>query len=289
MRIAYLGDIVGAAGTRAACWAAGHLKGELGVDVVIANAENAAAGSGLTPELYRKLKAAGVDGLTLGDHALKKRQVQHVLETEQDIIRPANWPSGCWGRGSMVLEPKGVDVSPLPGAGVHVLVVMGRLFMNGPQADDPFACVDRWLERLPERACAIVEVHAEATSEKVALGWHANASGKVAAVVGTHTHVPTADARVLPSPGSAGTDPSIPGVPNPFPGGTAYVTDLGMTGPADSVLGRRVDRVLRFMRTATPAAFDVAEGRPTAQGVLIEIDDRTGLARGIERWDAVLP
>ncbi|MEM8495435.1 MAG: YmdB family metallophosphoesterase, partial [Planctomycetota bacterium] len=143
-----------------------------------------------------------------------------------------------------------------------------------------------YLEGVPDGACVIVEIHAEATSEKVALGWYANATGRVAAVVGTHTHVPTADARVLPKPG---TDVSLPGSPNPFPGGTAYVTDLGMTGPDDSVLGRRVDRVLTFMTTVTPAPFDVAEGRPAAHGVLIDVDERTGRASGIERFDLVMP
>ncbi|MEM1446516.1 MAG: TIGR00282 family metallophosphoesterase [Planctomycetota bacterium] len=279
MRIAYLGDIVGAAGMRAACWAAGHLRERHGADVVVANAENASAGTGLTPELYKKLKAAGVDGMTLGDHALKKRQIQATLESADDLIRPMNWPARCWGRGAMVVQREGLPE-------VHVLMLMGRLFMNGPQADDPFACLDRYLERVPDGACVVVEIHAEATSEKVALGWYANATGKVAAVVGSHTHVPTADARVLPKPG---TDVSLPGSPNPFPGGTAYVTDLGMTGPDDSVLGRRVDRVLTFMTTATPAAFDVAEGRPAAHGVLIDIDERTGKAGVIERFDEPMP
>lgn len=284
MRIGYLGDIVGAAGMRTACWAAGHLREAHGVDVVIANAENAAAGSGLTPELYKKLKAAGIDGMTLGDHALKKRQIKATLETSGDLIRSANWPARCWGRGSMVVSRDGLP--DLPGGGVHVLMLMGRLFMNGPQADDPFAALDRYLERVPDGSCVIVEVHAEATSEKVALGWYASGTGKVAAVLGSHTHVPTADARVLPKPG---TDESLPGQLNPFPGGTAYVTDLGMTGPDDSVLGRRVDRVLTYMTTATPAPFDCAEGRPTAHGVLIEIHDRTGLALGIERLALALP
>ncbi|MEM1097413.1 MAG: TIGR00282 family metallophosphoesterase [Planctomycetota bacterium] len=279
MRIAYLGDIVGAAGMRAACWATGHLREAHGADVVLANAENAAAGTGLTPELYRKLKAAGIDGMTLGDHALKKRQIQATLESAGDLIRPMNWPARCWGRGSMVVEREA-------GSDVRVVMLMGRLFMNGPQADDPFAALDRYLEGVPDGACVIVEIHAEATSEKVALGWYANATGRVAAVVGTHTHVPTADARVLPKPG---TDVSLPGSPNPFPGGTAYVTDLGMTGPDDSVLGRRVDRVLTFMTTATPAPFDVAEGRPAAHGVLIDVDERTGRASEIERFDLAMP
>ncbi len=290
MRIAYLGDIVGAPGRLAATQAVPVLRREHGVDVVIANAENCAAGSGLTPDQYRKLKDAGFDGLTLGDHALKKQQIRHTLETAPDLIRSINWPTSCWGKGAMVIESNGqADVTKtqgqLPG-GVHVVMVMGRLFMNGPQADDPFAAVDRYLEsikRVTPRPVVIVEIHAEATSEKVAMGWHLN--GRVAAVLGSHTHVPTADARILPKPGAPGTDSSIPGSPNPFPGGTAYCTDLGMTGPDDSVLGRRVDRVLKFMTTATPAPFDVADASPAAHGVILDIHDTSGLATGIERFD----
>ncbi len=260
------------------------MREQHGVDLVVANAENCASGSGLTAEQYRKLKDAGVDGMTLGDHALKKQQIRHTLETAPDLIRAINWPAACWGKGAMVLERKTEEGTPLPT--VHVVMVMGRLFMNGPQADDPFVAVDRYLDSIRDlmpRPVVIVEAHAEATSEKVALGWHLN--GRVAAVLGTHTHVPTADARLLPKPGSPDADASIPGSPNPFPGGTAYCTDLGMTGPDDSVLGRRVDRVLRYMTTATPAPFDVAEGRPAAHGVILDIDERSGLATAIERFD----
>ncbi len=293
MRIGYLGDIVGHPGRLAAAHAVKVMREERGVEVVIANAENAANGSGLTPELYKKFKDAGIDGMTLGDHAFKKQQIKHTLETAGDLVRAINWPRGCWGKGAMVVGP-GADEGVTPGnqkrPGVHVVMVMGRLFMNAQQADDPFAAVDRYLESIAQvnpQPIVIVEVHAEATSEKVALGWHLN--GRVAAVLGTHTHVPTADARVLPKPGAAGTDASIPGSPNPFPGGTAYCTDLGMTGPDDSVLGRRVDRVLKYMTTATPAPFDVAEGRPAAHGVILDIDERSGLSTAVERFDLPLP
>lgn len=289
MRIAYLGDIVGHSGKKAAAAAVPVLREQHGVEFVIANAENAAAGSGLTPELYRKFKDAGIDAMTLGDHALKKQQIKHTLETAGDVIRAINWPTACWGKGAMVIETgPGADGNPRPA--IHVVMLMGRLFMNGPQADDPFAAADRYLESIKHvtpRPVVLFEVHAEATSEKIAMGWHLN--GRAAAVVGTHTHVPTADARILPKPGAPGTDASIPGSPNPFPGGTAYCTDLGMTGPDDSVLGRRVDRVLKHMTTATPAPFDVADGRPAAHGVILDIDERSGLATAIQRFDWVLP
>mgnify|MGYP006273353531 CR=1 FL=1 len=279
MRIAFFGDVVGAPGMRALAHAAPILREHYGVTALLANAENAANGTGLTPELYAKLKAAGVDGITLGDHAFKKGQIVPTLGREAGLIRPVNLPAGAHGRGAMTLEigPPG-DTHRLA-----VVTVMGRLFMNQLPVDEPFAAIDRALAALGEgETSVIVEVHAEATSEKIALGWHLN--GRVAAVLGSHTHVPTADARVLPAPGS---DPSIPGEPRLGLGdaGTAYVTDLGMTGPKDSVLGRRADRVVRHMSTSTHAAFDVAEGRPAAMGVILDLDPRKRLCTAIERFE----
>ncbi len=290
MRIGYLGDIVGTPGRVAASHAAAVLRREHRCDLLIANAENCAQGSGLTPEQHAKLTtttpaSAGFDGLTLGDHAFRKQQLKHTLDTAGNLIRPLNLPANTWGQGAMVLQPDTTKPA------VHVVMLMGRLFMTGPQADDPYAALDAYLITLRNqspRPIVLVEIHAEATSEKVAMGWHAN--GRVAAVVGSHTHVPTADARVLPMPH---TDPSLPTHPDTrhaSPGqGTAYLTDLGMTGPIDSVLGRRADRVVKYMTTATPAAFDVAEGRPTAVGVLIDIDDHSALATAITRVEIALP
>lgn len=282
MRIAYLGDIVGTPGRQALTQQVATLRQQHGADLVIANAENIANGSGITPEQYKKLCAAGVDGMTLGDHAFRKQQIKNTLNDAPNLIRPINLPGRAWGKGYMRLA------SPAQGGAsggpeVVVVMVMCRLFMNSVQADDPFAAIDRFLESLEkqggERPIVIVEIHGEATSEKVAVGWHAN--GRVAAVLGSHTHVPTADHRILPTPGS---DLSLPGTPRPASGGgTAYVTDLGMTGPQDSVLGRRVDRVVHHMSTGLPAAFDVAEGNPVVQGVLIDIDPATRLATAIER------
>ena len=258
------------------------LRERHGADLVIANAENVANGSGITPEQYKKLRSAGVDGMTLGDHAFRKQQIKHTLNEADRLIRPINLPGRAWGRGVMRM-PHPVDAS---GPDVVVATVMCRLFMNSVQADDPFAAIDRLLEDLRKQPPAIVilEVHGEATSEKIALGWHAN--GRVAAVVGSHTHVPTADARLLPAPGSDLSIPRPPEVLRPTgsgPRGTAYVTDLGMTGARDSVLGRRVDRVVHHMSTGLPSAFDVAEARPEVHGVLIDLDEDSRLASGIER------
>ncbi|MEM9418432.1 MAG: TIGR00282 family metallophosphoesterase [Planctomycetota bacterium] len=276
MRIAYLGDIVGTPGRQALTQQVKTLREQHGADLVIANAENIANGSGITPEQHKKLCAAGVDGMTLGDHAFRKQQIKNTLNTANNLIRPINLPGQAWGKGYMRL-PSPVEGGP----DVVVVMIMCRLFMNSVQADDPFAALDRFLESLRSQPPAIIiaEIHGEATSEKIAFGWHAN--GRVAAVLGSHTHVPTADYRVLPTPGS---DTSIPGSPIPGLGkGTAYVTDLGMTGPQDSVLGRRVDRVVHHMSTGLPAAFDVAEGNPEVQGVLIDIDPVSRLATSIER------
>ncbi|MEM9915618.1 MAG: TIGR00282 family metallophosphoesterase [Planctomycetota bacterium] len=279
MRIAYLGDIVGTPGRQALTQQASVLREQHGADLIIANAENIANGSGITPEQYKKLCAAGVDGMTLGDHAFRKQQIKNTLNDASNLIRPINLPGRAWGKGYMRLA-SATEGSP----DVVVVMVMCRLFMNSVQADDPFAAIDRFLESLEKQGgeppIVIVEIHGEATSEKVAIGWHAN--GRVAAVLGSHTHVPTADHRILPSPGS---DLSLPGTPRPHSGGggTAYVTDLGMTGPQDSVLGRRVDRVVHHMSTGLPAAFDVAEGNPVVQGVLVDIDPATRLATAIER------
>ncbi len=266
IRLIILGDIVGTPGRQAVAQAVPILRQRHEPDLILANAENAANGAGLTPELYQKLSRAGVDAFTLGDHVYKKQQIAHTLESEPNIIRPANLPAGAAGSRWMKL--------PIPGKrDVYVVTVLGRLFMNHLPADDPFACVEAVMSELPEPSPILVlEVHAEATSEKAAMGWRFN--GKAAVVFGTHTHVPTADARILP----AGVPGSADGVP-----GTAYITDLGMCGSVDSVLGRRVDRVLKHMTTAMPAPFDVADGDPRVSGVVVDIDEPSGRATRIER------
>jgi len=258
LRIVMLGDIVGRPGRLAVAHLLPVIRELYQPHLVLANAENAANGSGLTPEHYRKLRAAGIDGITLGDHVYKKAQIIPTLKAERDIIRPANLPPRAKGQRWMCLPAGEEDAK----RNVCVLTVLGRIFMNLP-VNDPFETIDRVLAELPgPDPIVIVEVHAEATSEKQAIGWRFN--GRVAAVIGTHTHVATADARLLDQ-------------------GTAYITDIGMCGPQESVLGRRVDRVLTYMTTAMPAPFDVAEGDPRVCGVLIEISDHSRHATDIER------
>ena len=278
LRIVFLGDIVGGPGCKAVSQLVPVIKERYQPSLIIANGENAANGTGIIPEIYKKLCKRGVDAITLGDHVYKKKQIVQTLQSEPNIIRPANLSAGAAGKRWMCIRPKSLDENgDTAGPGVYVLTVLGRIFMNMP-ANDPFATVDQVLSEIPERdPIVIVEVHAEATSEKIALGWHLN--GRVAAVVGTHTHTPTADARILP----AQVDGT--GTLSPGKGGTAYISDLGMTGPHDSVLGRRADRVLGHMTTNMPFPFDVAEGNPRAQGVVIDIDTNSKRATAIEPLD----
>ena len=279
IKIAMLGDIVGTAGRQAAIAAAPALREQHGAHITLANAENAADGSGLTPTLYNKLKDAGIDGMTLGDHAFRKNQIFATLDTANDIIRPINLPAKARGKGVMHLKANDDLGKP---ATVRVVTLIGQLFMNNMRGSDAFKAIDELLAQpTPDNTITIVEMHAEATSEKVAMGWHLN--GKVACVFGTHTHVPTADGRLLPKPNAE--DISIPGEPWVGRGSTAYITDLGMTGPYDSVLGRRADRVVKHLTTGMPAAFDCADGNPRARGILITADPASGLATAIEPID----
>lgn len=281
IKIAILGDIVGTAGRQAAAAAVPVLRERYGAHLVIANAENSADGSGLTPAIYTKLKDAGIDGMTLGDHAFRKQQIFSTLDSAPDLIRPINLPSKARGKGVMTLSA--TDDTGKPCA-VRVVTLIGHLFINNMRGSDAFKAIDEVLAKpTPNNVPTItlVEMHAEATSEKVAMGWHLN--GRAACVFGTHTHVPTADERLLPPPNAE--DLSIPGEPWLGQGRTAYTTDLGMTGPYDSVLGRRADRVVKHLTSAMPAAFDVAEGNPRACGVLITADPASGLSTAIERID----
>jgi metallophosphoesterase (TIGR00282 family) len=260
VKIVMLGDIVGRPGRLAIAQQIPAIRERYRPDLILANAENAANGTGLAPEHYTKLKAAGLQGMTLGDHAFKKVQIVETLERESDVIRPANFPPGARGKGWMKIPfPAG---SAAAGRNLYVITVMGRIFMN-PPVDDPFATVERVLREITEKdPIVLLEIHAEATSEKQAFGWQFN--GRVSAVVGTHTHVQTADERILSH-------------------GTAFITDLGMTGPQESILGRDIDRVLNYMLTVMPSPFDVAEGDPRVCGVCIEIEEKTTHATAIER------
>ncbi len=255
LKILCIGDIVGAPGRRVLQEALPVLVPKHGIECVIVNAENAAAGSGLTDQLYEKIVKCGAHLITMGDHIYRRKEIYPVLAKETNIVKPANLPSAAPGREFAIYQtPSGHQVA--------VLSVLGRLFMK-IMVDDPFAAVNRVLASLPKTVkIIVVDVHAEATSEKVALGWHLD--GRVSVVFGTHTHVPTADERILPA-------------------GTAYITDLGMSGPYDSVLGREKDRVIGSMMTAVPSAFDVANGDPRLCGIIVSVETTTGLATHIER------
>lgn len=255
MKILVLGDVVGRPGRQALIDRLGEIIESTGSGFVIVNAENAAAGSGITPDIASKLIGAGADCLTTGDHVFKRKELLPVLETDHRILRPANFPPVASGKGVTVLKGR-------HGVRVGVINLLGRVFIN-KRLDCPFRVVDEILAGLAgETDIIVVDMHAEATSEKIAMGWHLD--GRVAAVVGTHTHVQTADERVLPK-------------------GTAYISDLGMTGPHDSVLGRDKSRVLKAMITGMPTHFDVAGGDVRINGVLITADPDTGRATAIER------
>jgi metallophosphoesterase (TIGR00282 family) len=225
-----------------------------GIDLVVANAENAANGSGLTPNLYRRIREAGVDLVTLGDHIYKKQDIIRTLEVDDRICKPANFPPEAPGRDWIMAPAR-------DGTSVAVFSLLGRTFMRS--VDCPFRAADRVLKEMEGRAvCIIVDVHAEATADKYLVGHHLK--GRVSAVLGTHTHVPTADEQILP-------------------GGTAFISDVGMTGPYDSILGRRIDRVLSTTMTFVPSAFDVATGDPRLAGAIVEMDANTGRATTIRR------
>jgi metallophosphoesterase (TIGR00282 family) len=267
MRILFLGDVVGPPGVVFLRKALPPLIEREHLDLVIANAENAANGSGLTPNLYHRLRSAGVDLITLGDHVYKKREIIPLLEKEDRICRPANFPPEAPGREFALAPAK-------EGTLVGVYCLLGRTFMR--PTDCPFRAATRVLNLLRSHTgCIVVDLHAEATSDKYLMAHHLK--GKVSAVIGTHTHVPTADEQVLP-------------------GGTAFISDVGMTGPYDSILGRRIDRVLDTAVSFIPRPFDVASGDPRLAGALIDIDPATGQARAIRRlmldeagWAAMNP
>jgi metallophosphoesterase (TIGR00282 family) len=253
MRILMIGDIVGRPGREALAELLPRLREEQAVDLVVANVENAAAGFGLTASVAKEILAAGVDVMTGGNHLWDKKGSEDYLREEPRLVRPANYPAGAPGR-TFVLSEVG-------DARVGVLCLQGRVFM--PPTDCPFRRFDELMAEIEDEVdIVVVDFHAEATSEKQAMGRYAD--GRVAAVVGTHTHVPTADECVLP-------------------GGTAYVTDLGMTGPYDSIIGMERDVILRRFLNGLPARFTVARHDVRLSGLLIEVNERSGWAEGVER------
>ncbi len=256
--VAFLGDIFGSPGRLAVQQQLPRLRHDHAPDIVIANAENARSGSGLTPDLYRKIRGYGIDAVTLGDHVFRDRGIVETLQIpDEPILRPANLSGKSPGRGVIRLPASGSRTRDL-----YVVTVLGRIFMNLP-ADDPFATVDRILGQLPEtNPLVIVEAHMEATSEKAALARHLD--GRVALVVGTHTHVPTADARILKH-------------------GTGFITDLGMCGPYDSIIGRGPDAVLRHMTTGVHVPYEVGSGGEAMCGVVARIEESNARTLSIER------
>jgi len=254
MRILFLGDIVGPPGLTFLKRALRPLVAAEKIDLVIANAENATNGMGITPAAYRQVREAGVDLVTLGDHIYKKQDIIAVLTTDDRICKPANLPPEAPGREYAIAPAK--DGTP-----VAVVSLLGRTYMR--PVDCPFHAVDRVLKELAGKAAVvIVDMHAEATGEKYLMGHHL--AGRASAVLGTHTHVATADEQILP-------------------GGTAFICDVGMCGPYESVLGRRIDRVLATTVTFIPSMFDVATGDPRLAGVLVDLDPITGKATAIRR------
>lgn len=254
IRLLFIGDIVGRPGRDLVHRGLAGLVEYHRVDLVIANAENAAAGFGITREIGDQLLEWGVDVMTSGNHIWDKKEALNYIGAEPRLLRPANFPAGAPGNGSYLARTR-------DGRSVGVVNVMGRVFMLS--IDDPFAVVLREIEALKERTRVVfVDFHAEATSEKIAMGWHLD--GKVTAVVGTHTHVQTADERILPK-------------------GTAYLTDVGMTGPHDSIIGVEIEAALGKFLTGMPAKFETATGNPRLNAVIVEADEQTGRAIDIER------
>ncbi len=254
MRVLFVGDVVGKAGRQILKRGLAKLQSQMEFDLVVANVENAAAGFGITPDIADKFFDGGIDVLTSGNHIWDKKDILGYLVREPRLLRPINYPPTCPGGGSYVAHARN-------GVPVAVLNLQGRVFM--PIIDCPFQAADREIPRLKKEArVVLVDMHGEATSEKAAMGWYLD--GKVAAVLGTHTHIPTADERVLPA-------------------GTAFITDVGMCGSFDSVIG--IERKTSFPRflSAIPTRFEVAKANPWLNAVVLDIDEQKGLARSIER------
>ncbi len=250
-----IGDVVGKCGRVAVAELLPELIKQRRIDLVVCNAENATGGSGLTPAMFNKLLHCGVDVVTLGDHVYRKREITESLSHSERIVRPANISARAVGRKWTVVPTK---------SGKHqvgVACLLGQMFMK--PADSPWSAIEEIFSEMPEPVkVRVIDFHAEASSEKVAMGWHCN--GRASVVFGTHTHIPTADARVLD-------------------GGTAYISDVGMTGPYDSVLGRMKDRVLYALTTSMPTPFQVAKDDVRLCGIVATVDPATGRAESVER------
>jgi metallophosphoesterase (TIGR00282 family) len=251
IKILFIGDIVGRPGRNALKEWLPEWKAENNIDFVVANGENAAGGMGMTTKIYHELLSLSIDVITTGNHIWSKKEIFSVLDSSDRLLRPANYPENVPGNGWAIHSLRDQDVM--------IVNLEGRVFMKSLEC--PFKTIDKILEKF-EGKVVLVDFHAEATSEKIALGWYLD--GRVSAVVGTHTHVQTADETILPNK-------------------TAYISDLGMTGPANSVIGMKKDVVLHRFLTQMPAKFEVAKGQTIISGALVEIDGETGRAVSIER------
>ena len=255
MRFLFVGDVVGTPGVTMLRRAAPHVRTREKLDFIVANVENATNGSGLSAKDYKLLRSTGIEAFTLGDHVYKRSEIATTLaHPAEPIGRPANFPPASPGKDYVRFTVQGVEVV--------VILLLGRTFMK--PVDCPFAAVDRVLSQLtPGPRITIVDMHAEATADKYLIAHHLK--GRVTAVLGTHTHVPTADEQI-------------------FPGGTAFQCDVGMTGPYEGILGRRVDRVLPTITTFVPHPFDVASQDVRLAGAIVDVDPATGKATGIQRY-----
>ena len=261
IRILFLGDIVGEPGRKAVIRRVPSLKAEKEIDFIIANGENSAAGRGITPKIAIDLLRSGIAVITSGDHIWDQKEIVEYLPDEPRLLRPMNYSANTPGSGSVVLETKKGKVA--------VMNAQGRTFMN-PPLENPFLHTEAEAKRLREEEgvnVIFLDFHAETTSESIAMGWHLD--GKVSAVVGTHTHVQTADEKI-------------------FPEGTAHLTDAGMCGPDVSVLGRNVESIVWRFKTGMPTRFPVAKGQVRLCGAIIDIDENTGKAMKIERYSELL-
>ena len=264
MRILILGDVMGRPARRAVRDLVPSLIKQEELNLVVANAENAAGGMGVDIKSAKELLAAGVNVLTSGNHIWKKKEIYPYLDEHGHLLRPANFPTGAPGKGFCLWQNDGFNAL--------VINLQGRVFMPN-HVEDPFRCADQIINQHKAHSpVVIVDMHAEATSEKNAMGWHLD--GRASVVFGTHTHIQTADERILP-------------------GGTAYITDVGMCGPFDSVIGMEKEPVIRGFITQLPRQFEVAEDNVVLQGIVVDVDDRSGKARAIRRlrlpWEARHP
>ena len=260
MKLLFIGDIVGSPGRKAVAELLPGLRARHGLDVVVANGENSAGGNGITPDTAAEIYAAGVDVITCGDHLWDQKEVETLLHEESRFVRPVNYPAGTPGQGSTVIERDGLPT-------VGVINAQGNTFMRG-ELDNPFRRVKEEVKKLaPVAPVILLDFHAEATSEKIAMARMLD--GVISVVVGTHTHVQTADEFI-------------------YPGGTAFLCDAGFTGPHDGVLGREWEPVVERFLTSQPRRFPVAKDRVLLQGLIVEVDGATGKALSVERVSEAL-